>query len=835
MRKKWIPLQRIVILTVAGIFLLLLIEISVLNRHDYNYLIEEKGRASLTLISRRTAENVSCMLSELQIADQFYAEFIQQNRLYDNTDLSEILSYTQKVAERVQKEMPQVSRIHYADLKRRSAGYLIPDGGGLNLFLQDSGTTNELTFYKGKSTDSPVIRAEKGYDPTLQPWFTKVMENHNLQWSDAYISRDTADALSISSIRSILDDSGKLIGVACMDMKMSELRGYLQEIEELGSGVVYIMTSGHELIASSNDTDFIEASEDNSASLEIPKATECPDLRISESASYILNNISPVNQVLRITIDQKRYFGTITPITEPSIGLEVVTLIPEDALVGDILKTQYFRAGFLIILFLIGTALATLILTRFLRPILQVARQAEQISLQSFGEQIDDSRIPIAESHQLVSAFNHMSVHLQSIIEEIKSSEDKFRTLVENSDDMICSLSPTGEILMLNESNEKFFNLQKETYIGKNLLDSFTDEEEKEIWKRQWNRMLESRKKITFTFETHNYANEDRILNVQLLPQFNASDELTNVIRTQTDVTELLKTREQIEELLKSENERLEAIVKLRTEELNNTMKELMDREKMASLGGLVSGVAHEINTPLGVAVTASSFLMDENAKIMKCIEEGNLTKQLLSDYLENTEESTKIISSNLERASNLITSFKKISVNQTDEAEMRFNLYDYLQSILLMLKHEYKNTGHSFEIDCPRDLYLVSYPGAYSQIFTNLIMNSLIHGFQNKEAGQISIHAKILNAQNETDGILRIEYRDNGVGIPEENLKYIFDPFFTTTRGNGKNSGSGLGLSIVYNLVTVTLKGMIECISMPAKGVLFTIEIPIHNYSLTE
>jgi signal transduction histidine kinase len=230
----------------------------------------------------------------------------------------------------------------------------------------------------------------------------------------------------------------------------------------------------------------------------------------------------------------------------------------------------------------------------------------------------------------------------------------------------------------------------------------------------------------------------------------------------------------------------------------------------------------------LGVAVSASSYLRDENTKFIKTINDGDLTKQKLSNYIDVIEESTNIITTNLERASNLVTSFKKISVNQSAEAEMNFNFYENLQSVLLMLKHEYKKTRHSFDIQCPEDLLLRSFPGAYSQIFTNLIMNSLIHGFRYMDEGKISIHVTISSQPLTELQVLHIEYRDNGVGIPPENLAHVFDPFFTTTRGSGRYSGSGLGLSIVYNLVTSTLNGSITCESEALKGVLFIIETPI-------
>ena len=346
--------------------------------------------------------------------------------------------------------------------------------------------------------------------------------------------------------------------------------------------------------------------------------------------------------------------------------------------------------------------------------------------------------------------------------------------------------------------------------------------------------IIESQSRVSFSYETTNFEKQKRNLNVKLIPEFDENGVLTNIIATCTDITELMENRKKIEDMLKNENVKLEALIELKTDELNSTMKELMEKEKLASLGSLVAGISHEINTPLGVAVTASSFLKDENYKMLQLINGGQLTRENLANYLGNIEESTQIMLNNLERASNLIASFKNISVNQSTEKEETFNFYGYLQSILLMLKHEYKHTGVKFEIECPEDLNIISYPGAFSQIFTNLIMNSLIHGFKEGVEGMSFVDGEIISIKvipvskdPDQPKSLSIEYRDNGAGIAQENLKHIFDPFFTTARGTGKKSGSGLGLNIVYNLVTARLGGTIKCESEPLKGVRFLLEIP--------
>ena len=284
-------------------------------------------------------------------------------------------------------------------------------------------------------------------------------------------------------------------------------------------------------------------------------------------------------------------------------------------------------------------------------------------------------------------------------------------------------------------------------------------------------------------------------------------------------IKKLVEKQKEIEDIHLTETVRMSEIIEEKTSNLKIVMKELMEKEKLASLGELVSGVSHEINTPLGVALSAASLMQDNNKKFQTELMQGNLTKSGLLEYMNMIEESTFILNSNLFRAAELVKSFKEIAVNQEIEEKTKFNLKEYLFSILLSLKHEYKNRNIELEVVCPEDLWIYNYSGAVSQIFTNLIMNSLIHGFKGGKSGIISI--KI----HEIDNILRIEYSDTGIGMNEDVKKHIFEPFYTTNRGNG---GSGLGLNIVYNLVTGKMDGKISCISEIEEGTTFIMEFKL-------
>jgi signal transduction histidine kinase len=252
---------------------------------------------------------------------------------------------------------------------------------------------------------------------------------------------------------------------------------------------------------------------------------------------------------------------------------------------------------------------------------------------------------------------------------------------------------------------------------------------------------------------------------------------------------------------------------------LKQAQTQLVQSEKMAALGGLVAGVAHEINTPVGVGVTAASTLQVSAARLGTLYQQGKMMKADLEDFLEVSEQSSQMILTNLERASNLIHSFKQVAVDQTSEAARRFNVKAYIEEILMSLGPQLKKTSLRYALECADDIVIDSYPGALSQIVTNLLMNAVMHAYAPGQDGTMTLEVALHASR------LQLRFCDDGNGIASDIVPRIFDPFFTTRRGQG---GSGLGLNIVYNLVTQTLKGTIVCTSEVGKGTCFAIHIPV-------
>jgi signal transduction histidine kinase len=273
-------------------------------------------------------------------------------------------------------------------------------------------------------------------------------------------------------------------------------------------------------------------------------------------------------------------------------------------------------------------------------------------------------------------------------------------------------------------------------------------------------------------------------------------------------------------------NQNLEQLVGDRTQELSNTLdalkaaqSQLVESEKMASLGGLVAGVAHEINTPIGVGVTVASALAEHTTEFASTYKSGKMKRSELEEFVDIATQSSNSLLINLNQAAALIQSFKEVAVDRSSEERRTFIVRDYLDEILIQLKPTLRNSKHSIKIKGDTKIAIDSYPGALSQVVTNLLMNSLIHAYEPGESGQL-----VFDWQQEGSR-LSLEYSDDGKGIPPENLSKIFEPFFTTKRGQG---GSGLGLHIVYNLVTQKLRGEVECKSKVGVGTQFIIKFPL-------
>lgn len=275
--------------------------------------------------------------------------------------------------------------------------------------------------------------------------------------------------------------------------------------------------------------------------------------------------------------------------------------------------------------------------------------------------------------------------------------------------------------------------------------------------------------------------------------------------------------------------ENLEQLVEERTQELEvaianlkNAQSQLIESAKMASLGRLVAGVSHELNTPLGICLTFISSLGQKFHRFEKDFYDGKLRREDFEKFLKSSQESSDVVIQNLTQVSDLIQNFKMVSVDVSSDMKREFDLIEYIKNVVRSLKCETYDTKILISAEPEQNFNIKSFPGFFSQIVTNLVINSMVHGFPTGLAGTIQILVS-----SEDDNLV-INYRDNGKGMNEETLEKLYEPFFTTARGSG---GSGLGMNVLYNLVVSNLSGTVNCYSQLGQGVEFIIKLPKQQF----
>ncbi|MFA7257888.1 MAG: ATP-binding protein [Aeromonas bestiarum] len=440
------------------------------------------------------------------------------------------------------------------------------------------------------------------------------------------------------------------------------------------------------------------------------------------------------------------------------------------------------------------------------------------------------------ELDTLVATLNQMRTRLNDefaarhqAAEQLQQERDFSATLINSANMLICCMEPNLTIASINPDAILLTGYHQQEILQHSWLDLFVSQEQREELALILadHGSIEDKEVIM-----HDQQGHELVLQWTFAPFYEGLN-LKYLIGFGYDITRLKKVEREIISL----NEQLEGKVVERTrslsdandqlgkayDDLKQAQQTLVESEKMASLGSLVAGVAHEINTPIGISVTASSYLQERVADFKLHIDSKQLSRSYLNEFTVNLDESMQLLQGNLRRASELIASFKQVAVDQSSEARYNFSLADNLHQVVVSLGHKLKKAQCEVDIQCDPKLSIFSFPGSFTQIYSNLILNSINHGFDNWDKPK-KITIKVEQQGEE----LMIDYSDNGRGIPPEILPRIFDPFVTSKRGQG---GSGLGTHIIYNLVVQLLRGRINCVSEPGNGAQFHIRLPIqHN-----
>ncbi|MET3118873.1 PAS domain S-box-containing protein [Undibacterium sp. GrIS 1.8] len=517
----------------------------------------------------------------------------------------------------------------------------------------------------------------------------------------------------------------------------------------------------------------------------------------------------------------------------------IVAVIPEKTFMLP-MERQSQTAAFLILLCLALIAFGARHFNRtMLLPIKNISdgfrKIEEQPSIQLQPLSIPKSEDEISELVDWYNAFLESLEARKHADEELRENQEKFASIFQKSP-LPLSLArvSNGRFIDVNDAWLNQFGFTREEVIGRSAigLGLWLDDAEK-------SQLLEhlNQKTTINQFEVHYRCKDGRNITCLLSGRVVELRGEEFYIFSPTDITRQREIENEIQQI----NQELESRVQRRTlnleqantelanamETLKLTKDELVRSEKMAALGSLVAGVAHELNTPIGNSVTVASTLQHKTQELAREINSGNIRRSTLDAYLDSSAMGTELLMRNLASARDLVISFKQVAVDQASNQRRRFDLKHTLADVVVMLDPMYKNTPFILEVALQDEIQMDSYPGPLGQLITNFVTNALAHAFDGRNHGTMRLTTRL-----KQEGLVEIIFSDNGVGIPVEHQARVFDPFFTTKLGQG---GSGLGLNIVFNIVTNLLGGKIELQSYAGVGTSLIITLPLQAPEVVE
>jgi PAS domain S-box-containing protein len=365
--------------------------------------------------------------------------------------------------------------------------------------------------------------------------------------------------------------------------------------------------------------------------------------------------------------------------------------------------------------------------------------------------------------------------------------------------------------ILMNRYMAGIFGIEPVDAIGRTTTDLMsrygaqkTDENDK--------RVLTAGRELGFYEEEYRDSSGNmRQWLVNKLPLLDADGEIENIVTVALDIGE--RKRGELE--MRKAKDAAEAALR----NLRETQNSLIEAEKLAALGRLVAGVAHEVNNPVGISLTVASSLERKTALFTAEVARGDLRRSSLNEFLESSRDASSQLVANLNRAAELITSFKQVAADRNYSDQRTFDLGDLTEQVVMSLRPGLRKHNLTLTVDCQPNLIMNSYPGPYGQVLTNLFLNAVAHAFPDGKPGAVDIQVRESGKDN-----VEIIFSDNGCGMSLDVRRRAFDPFFTTRRDQG---GTGLGLHIVYSIVTHRLGGRLDLDSEPGKGTRIQIILP--------
>jgi len=399
-----------------------------------------------------------------------------------------------------------------------------------------------------------------------------------------------------------------------------------------------------------------------------------------------------------------------------------------------------------------------------------------------------------------------MQEEIAQINQKLHQSEREIRAILDAVPSAIFVLDRQGRYTVANATAARTFGTSIKNMLGKTAYD-FSDnissggidaikEVEEKLFKGEMSQHV-------YSLELNDGKGNHFIHEVKKLPVLDEAGHPEFLVTIGSDITEIYEKNQALQHSIS---------------ELKEAKNKLLEQERWAAIGAFVAGIAHDINTPLGSSITINSHLIKllEDSRLE--FDNGTLKRSQLVELYNEASESTRMLDAHLTQAAELIQNFKAVSVRQINEVEESYDLGDFINKIAVGLKYECKIKGVNIKVKCPEKITLKGTPGHVSQVFTNLISNSLKHGYDGKSGGTINIG--LTNGKEQ----IHIRYQDDGIGMTEDVLSEVFKPFYTTKKDQG---GSGLGMHIVQTIISENLQGSIEMSSKYGEGVQFDIFLP--------
>ncbi len=430
------------------------------------------------------------------------------------------------------------------------------------------------------------------------------------------------------------------------------------------------------------------------------------------------------------------------------------------------------------------------------------------------------------EVQELSTSFIAMNDKLIRNIEKSKSHNKRYETILNTIPYGVSRYDKNGLFLFGNESFYKIMrNPNKNNFIGSKFFNRVVNENEREGFLSYFQKLIENSEINSeikqFTTEIKRYDNTKITVHVDWQREMNIQGKTIGFIFITTDITKDNELKKELD-ILTSNMDNIAksrtAILEKEIDSIKKKQSKIIQEEKLTALGSLVSGVAHEINTPLGVGISLTSNIIERSEDFIADTNDKN--KANLNKYTSLVLESTSMILKNLNKVATHVKQFKTLAIKKNNAEKKIFNVSEALKDSITPYEKEIKDGSHKVYITCDKNLELDSFYSVFTQLISTLLKNSITHGFDHSKNGVIKI---IIKKENE-DRIL-LKYYDNGIGVPDDKLEKIFEPFYTTKRGEGF---SGLGLYTIYNLITGQLKGTIEIDNTSKEGLGYKIEYPL-------